>query len=295
MSVMSLHGAVVAGGSQIGNSSGDPYPSANRMSHPAGVSGGQQRTGRGSSMGSSPHKPTVESQHAQAIQKITITEKMHQGKARGEHGGPGGTTAEWSPAQRLKYSQNEPVGQAGPSPSTIQKRSVAQETPTKAPLGKMATVDQRLQHYARHSIHNQSESTSRYVTFQGEQIDNLKMSLGADSAKNVTFYGKQHNAQLLQSGGVPSAAHASPAAAARLQGPPPALAGSEPQVVTNPRSSKDLQQMQALTAESPSYRNEAARDVTVVPHSPEFEEITRLVEGSAPPEGYGGMTGRSGS
>lgn len=134
----------------------------------------------------------VESQHAQAIQKITITEKMNQGKARGAAGGPGGTSAEWS-AQRLKYSQNELPGPAGPSPANLQKRGAVQETPTKAPLGKLATVDQRLQHYARHSIHNQSESTSRYVTFQGEQIDNLKMSLGADSAKNVTFYGKHYN------------------------------------------------------------------------------------------------------
>lgn len=54
--------------------------------------------------------------------------------------------------------------------------------------------------------------------------------------------------------------------------------------------------MQALTAESQSYRNDAGRDgVAVVPHSQEFEEITRLVESSAPPEGYEGATGRSDS
>lgn len=193
LSVMSLHGAVVAGGAQAANSPHDPYASANRISHPAGVSGGQRGSGRGSSLGSSAHKPLVESQHAQAIQKITITEKMNHGKVQGAVGGPGGSSMESSPPQRLKYSHHDPTGRGGPTPSPLQKRSAAQDTPTKGALGKMATVDQRLQHYARHSLHNQSDSTSRYVTFRGEQIDNLKMSLGADSAKNVTFYGRPYN------------------------------------------------------------------------------------------------------
>jgi hypothetical protein len=67
MSVMSLHGAAGAGGTQAGSSPGDPYASVNRISHPAGVSGGQRRSGGGSSLGSSPGQPFAEAQHAQAI------------------------------------------------------------------------------------------------------------------------------------------------------------------------------------------------------------------------------------
>ena len=55
----------------------------------------------------------------------------------------------------------------------------------------LATVDQKLEKFARQSAAQDSDSTSRFVTFQGEQIGVLKMSLGPDdvSSKNVTFYG----------------------------------------------------------------------------------------------------------
>ena len=68
----------------------------------------------------------------------------------------------------------------------------------------LATVDQKLEKFARQSAAQDSDSTSRFVTFQGEQIGVLKMSLGQDdvSSKNVTFYGGAAAGQQYQHGKV---------------------------------------------------------------------------------------------
>lgn len=112
MSVMSLRGGAGAGGPQVGSKPPDPYATVNRIGHPA-----QRRSGGGSSLGSSPGQPYAESQHAQAIQKITITEKMHQAKSRAA-GGAGASSGS-PPRQRHKYPQHEPAGHGAPSPSSL--------------------------------------------------------------------------------------------------------------------------------------------------------------------------------
>jgi hypothetical protein len=52
-------------------------------------------------------------------------------------------------------------------------------------------------------INRDSDTTSRFVTFKGEQIGNFKMShLDDFSTKNVTFYGPASNKVNLRSGAV---------------------------------------------------------------------------------------------
>jgi len=140
---------------------------------------------------SSPQKQQGVPQQSQAIQKITITEKLNQHKVRGGAGRQLHALLESPAAHHPKQALREPPSivsyPLSPGNSTQQKWNVTQDLPGKGQLGKMATVDQKLQHFARQSVHNQSESTSRYVTFRGERIDNLKMSLGADSSQNTPF------------------------------------------------------------------------------------------------------------
>jgi len=137
MSVMSLHGPPVAGTSPAGHSPGDTQGSANRRSRQIGDSADRHVSGRGSSLRSSPRKPVTESQQAQAIQRITITEKMN-GKARGA-AGPYGSGADWSPARRAQHGQNEVPGRV--SPAGVMKRGGPHEMPPRAPPGKLTTVD----------------------------------------------------------------------------------------------------------------------------------------------------------
>ena len=44
-----------------------------------------------------------------------------------------------------------------------------------------ATVDQKLLHFARNSQSKMSDSATRFVTFEGEQIVNQKMSISGDN------------------------------------------------------------------------------------------------------------------
>jgi len=62
-------------------------------------------------------------------------------------------------------------------------------------------LDQKLDYFNKKN-ENESDNTSRFVTFQGDQIGNLRMSLGPDevSSKNVTFYGGVPLAQTNQTG-----------------------------------------------------------------------------------------------
>lgn len=77
-------------------------------------------------------------------------------------------------------------------------------------------ADQKLDRLARQSAAQDSDSTSRFVTFQGEQIGVLKMSLGPDdvSSKNVTFYGgafagqpQQHHGKVSRNSSVSPQGH----------------------------------------------------------------------------------------
>ena len=55
----------------------------------------------------------------------------------------------------------------------------------------LATVDQKLEHFARQGAAHDSDAARRFVTLQGEQIGTLQMSLGPEdaSSKNVAFQG----------------------------------------------------------------------------------------------------------
>lgn len=140
MSVMSLHGPGAASASPAGHSPGETYGSAHRRSQHFADSAGRRVSGRGSSLRSSPRRPVADAQQAQAIQRITITEKMN-GKVRGA-AGLYGSGADWSPTRRAQYGQNEMQGRTSP-PGTM-KKGGPHEVPSRAPQGKLTTVDQKL-------------------------------------------------------------------------------------------------------------------------------------------------------
>ena len=63
----------------------------------------------------------------------------------------------------------------------------------KSPFAERSHITMHINKSPKKTRERDSDTTSRFVTFQGEQIGHLKMSaLGADdiSSKNVTFYGQ---------------------------------------------------------------------------------------------------------
>jgi len=59
----------------------------------------------------------------------------------------------------------------------------------------MASIDQRLEHATKNSLDHESDGTSRYLTFQGHQINTIKMSFGNEgdvSSKLVQQQSSRH-------------------------------------------------------------------------------------------------------